>query len=219
MGTPYNMVGLAGTNHGVAEISNMPPVNLESRLKYLVQYPHGCIEQTTSSVFPQLYLPNLVELPSDKKNELENNIKAGIQRLVTFQLGNGGLSYWPGYADGASHWGTNYAGHFMLEAKNKGYTIPQDFLKLWIRFQTNEANHWRNTNLATYNHHYNSNQLTQAYRLYTLALAGKPAMGAMNRMRQLSNLAVAASWRLAAAYALAGKTDVAAEMVKPQKPR
>ena len=39
------------------EVSALPPINLERRLEYLIQYPHGCLEQTTSGVFPQLYLP------------------------------------------------------------------------------------------------------------------------------------------------------------------
>lgn len=55
--------------------------------------------------------------------------------------------------------------------------------------------------------------MIQAYRLYTLALAGKPAMGAMNRMRELSDLTIGAGWRLAAAYAAAGRNNVANELI------
>ncbi|MCK5839502.1 MAG: alpha-2-macroglobulin, partial [Bacteroidales bacterium] len=54
----------------------------------------------------------------------------------------------------------------------------------------------------------------QAYRLYTLALAGSPDMGAMNRMRETDNVAVIAKWRLAAAYALSGKEEVAKGLVR-----
>lgn len=52
----YIPVGMKGTNKGVIEVSSIPPINLEKRLKYLIAYPYGCVEQTTSSVFPQLYL-------------------------------------------------------------------------------------------------------------------------------------------------------------------
>ena len=62
----YNPLGLFSTNEAVIEISSLPPLNLEQRLKYLVDYPHGCIEQTTSSIFAQLYLDELIELDEKK---------------------------------------------------------------------------------------------------------------------------------------------------------
>jgi uncharacterized protein YfaS (alpha-2-macroglobulin family) len=40
-------------------------------------------------------------------------------------------------------------------------------------------------------------------------LAKQPDMGAMNRLKEITNLTNTASWRLAAAYALTGQTDVA----------
>lgn len=54
--------GIEGTNKATVEISSIPAMGLEKRLDYLIQYPHGCIEQTTSSVFPQLFVGNLLLL-------------------------------------------------------------------------------------------------------------------------------------------------------------
>jgi len=207
----YAAVGMAGTNNGVVEVSMIPPLNLESRLKYLIQYPHGCVEQTTSSVFPQLYLADVLDLSAEQKAKIQSNVTEGINRLKTFQLSNGGMAYWPGAYAEASEWGTNYAGHFMLEAKEKGYALPAGFLDNWIKFQKQQANGWSAS--ASSNRSYYNGELVQAYRLYTLALAKQPAMGAMNRMKQTSNLSVAAKWRLAGAYMLAGKTEVAKAMV------
>jgi uncharacterized protein YfaS (alpha-2-macroglobulin family) len=209
----YEGVGVQGTNNGTVEISAIPPLNLEERLRYLIRYPHGCIEQTTSSVFPQLHLASLLELSDNRKAEIENNINAGIERLRTFQINNGGLSYWPGEVNDASDWGTNYAGHFMLEAKALGYSLPPGFLNNWIKYQKQRANDWEPGSRGTSHHYYNSTQLIQAYRLYTLALAGKPAIGAMNRMREINELSVAAKWRLAAAYYLAGRKNIATSMI------
>ena len=59
-------------------------------------------------------------------------------------------------------------------------------------------------------------QLTQAYRLYTLAVAGQPDMASMNRLRELKGLLGVARWRLAAAYALAGKTEIARQLTRGQ---
>ncbi|HNC73256.1 MAG TPA: MG2 domain-containing protein, partial [Elusimicrobiota bacterium] len=92
--------GLPGTNEVHLEVSALPPLNLERRLGELIRYPHGCVEQVTSSVFPQLYLPDLVKLTDAQKAEVEKNIKTGIDRLRAFQAPNGGFVYWPGALSG-----------------------------------------------------------------------------------------------------------------------
>ncbi len=208
----YQAIGIKGTNKGVVELSSMPSINLSDRLNYLIQYPHGCIEQTTSSVFPQLYLTNLMDLLPAQKEKIDKNIKAGIDRLRQFQQPNGGMSYWPGETDYVSDWGTCYAGHFMLEAQKAGYNLPVGFLNSWINYQTDQANNFSYRS-ASDSYYYENNYLTQAYRLYTLALAEKPAIGAMNRLKEVRNLPDAAEWRLAAAYYLAGREAVAKEMI------
>jgi uncharacterized protein YfaS (alpha-2-macroglobulin family) len=207
----YSPIGISGTNKAVLEISSIPPINLENRLEYLITYPHGCIEQTTSSVFPQLYLNDLMQLSNRRKKQIQDNITAALQRLKQFQLTNGGFSYWPGEGGQANDWGTNYAGHFIIEAQNKGYQLPVGMLNNWIKYQRNRANDWTDINERKYGNR--SNQMIQAYRLYTLALAGNPQLGAMNRMREIQNLYPAAKWRLIAAYYLAGKKSIAKEMM------
>ena len=54
----------------------------------------------------------------------------------------------------------------------------------------------------------------QAYRLYLLALAKTPELGAMNRLKEFQYLSVAAKWRLAAAYKLAGQAEAASALVR-----
>jgi len=200
----YKPVGMVGTNTATLEISAIPPINLDKRLNYLIHYPYGCIEQTTSSVFPQLTLGDMLDLSPQRKAEIENNIKAGIQRIKQFQTSEGGLSYWPG-ENYASEWGTNYGGHFMIEAQNLGYALPFNFISEWKRYQRNKAVSW---SMAYYH-----NDLEQAYRLYTLALAKSPELGAMNRMKEIKNISNEAKWRLAAAYVLAGQKEVALQLI------
>ncbi len=211
--TDYATIGVEGTNSATLEVSSLPQLNLESRLDYLIRYPHGCVEQVTSSVFPQLHLDKVLDLSQDRKVQIENNIRAAIERLRNFQNSDGGLSYWPGHYSNYSGWGTNYAGHFMIEAEAAGYSLPTGFKKSWIRFQTARANEWENTRNSDYHYWYRSNQNTQAYRLYTLALAGSPALGAMNRMREVPNLTNTARWRLAAAYQVIGRGQVAKQVI------
>lgn len=207
--SPYTPAGIAGTNEGVLEVSSIPPLNLGSRLNYLIHYPHGCVEQTTSAAFPQLYLADLMKLDDRKKKATEANIRAAINRLRTFQTTAGGLGYWPGDQT-PSEWGTNYAGHFLLEAEEHGYTLPSGMMDNWKKFQRQQAISW--TPRADQYYYYNDD-LVQAYRLYTLAKAKAPELGAMNRLREAKSLNAAAKWRLAAAYQLAGQPEVAKQLV------
>ncbi|MAP55757.1 MG2 domain-containing protein [Altibacter sp.] len=201
----FETFGVAGSNEAIVEFSTLPPMDFGKRMEYLIRYPHGCVEQTTSAAFPQLFLDDVFDITFDKKQEIQKNVAAAIRKLGTYQNTGGGLSYWPGERE-SDAWSTNYVGHFMLEAKQKGYALPISFMSNWLRFQQKEARQWRNSET-----HYNSS-LTQAYRLYTLALAGKPELAAMNRLRESKRLSNDAKWRLAAAYALAGKTQAAKEI-------
>jgi alpha-2-macroglobulin len=206
----YSPIGMYGTNKGTLELSNIPPIDFGRRLKYLLQYPHGCVEQTTSAAFPQLFLGTVMEVDEKMKAKISTNIKAAISRLKTFQLANGGLGYWPNSND-VSDWGTNYAGHFMLEAEQKGYNLPIGFKANWIKFQKKEARNW-SPKSKNNKYYYSNDDLIQAYRLYTLALAKEPVLGAMNRLREQTNLSTQAKWRLAAAYVLAGQPEVAKKL-------
>jgi hypothetical protein len=209
----YQPAGMRGTNEGILEISNIPPINLGERLQYLLQYPYGCLEQTLSGGFPQLYVGKLLELNEQQKKSVPNNIKATIDRLKQFQTDNGGFAYWPG--EGApDQWSTSYAGHFLLEARKLGYNVPNNLLDRWENFQKKAARMW-DPKQKEYGFTDNrSHELNQAYRLYTLALADDTEMGAMNRLRETKNLSQTAKWRLAAAYAAASKPEVAKNLTQ-----
>ncbi|MEK6782724.1 MAG: MG2 domain-containing protein [Bacteroidota bacterium] len=199
-------VGIAGTNSSILEVSSLPPVNLGQRLKYLMQYPYGCIEQTTSSVFPQLYLDQVKALSLEEKSMIQRNIKAGVERIKLFVNRDGGFAYWPGGEDSDS-WGTTYAGHFLVESDAKGYYVEHDLIKHWKKYQKGKAQAWRK------NQEHSSSELIQAYRLYTLALAGDPELGSMNRLREQVGLPSAASWMLASAYVKAGQPEAAKKLI------
>jgi len=201
---PISFTGLEGSNRATFEVSRIVPIGLNKRLDYLIQYPHGCIEQTTSSVFPQLFLDQMIELDTKDRNQIRANIKDGIRRIATFQTADGGFAYWPGNYE-SSTWGTNYAGHFLLTAEKLGYTVPAEMMAAWVYHQKEVAN---DITLDRYN------EVTQAYRLFTLALSGNPELSAMNQMRERRGLAATAKWRLATAYYLIGQKEVAQDMVK-----
>ena len=191
------LFGLENTREAVLEISNMPPLNLASHVGYLIGYPHGCVEQTTSKAFPQLFLPSLTKLTEQQLADAQNFVSAAIEKLSRYQTTQGGFSYWPG-ASSYHDWATSYAGHFLILAKDKGYDIPQEMLNAWLLHQKQAARSWTT-----------GYDKEQAYRLFTLALIGAPEIGAMNRLRAREDLADLAKVLLAASYQLAGQLDAA----------
>lgn len=206
--------GIVGTNKATLEFSSIPSMGIEKRLDYLIQYPHGCIEQTTSSVFPQLYVMNLMETTEAQKKKINSYIKAGLKRLQLFQTSSGGFSYWPGES-ADSEWGSNYAGHFMIEAEKQGYNLPANLKNKWIKYQQEHAKNWTPNNLQYSHPHGNeTNQIIQAYRLFVLALSNNPELSAMNRLREEKSLSSTTKWRLAAAYQLIGQHEVAMQLIK-----
>ncbi|MDR3227101.1 MAG: Ig-like domain-containing protein [Prevotellaceae bacterium] len=208
----YKLSGMEGTNAVSIEVSTFPPINLKNRLDYLLQYPHGCIEQTTSAAFPQIYLNSVTELTQSQKNKAEENVKAALYRLRSFITTDGGFSYWAGERY-ANLWGTSYAGHFIIEAEAQGYAVPQSMKSNWIKFQKREANEWTKSKQKGDYYSYSQNDFDQAYRLYTLALAKQPEIGAMNRLKEQKDLSLQTKWMLAATYAMAGQQQTAKNII------
>ena len=174
--SPLTPHGMAGTNQTTLEVSTLPPLNLEKRLDYLIGYPHGCLEQTVSAAFPQLRLSRLVNLNEAQTADIEKNVRAAINKLASFQQSNGGFSYWPG-ASYVNDWASSYAGHFLLEAKRAGHAVPTGLLDQWINYQRDLARNYRGQQQ-------DYDATVAAYRLYTLALADKAELPAMNRLRE-----------------------------------
>jgi uncharacterized protein YfaS (alpha-2-macroglobulin family) len=158
-----------------------------------------------------LYVNQLLDLTKEKQAVADKNVQATIDQLKQFQTTNGGFGYWQG-DDEASNWGTTYAGHFILEAQKRGFALPPAMLDKWKNYQRKVAKTWVGS--ADF---YNTD-LDQAYRLYTLALADAPEWGSMNRLKERPKLSTAAKWRLAAAYAVAGKPEVAKKLVQKANP-
>jgi uncharacterized protein YfaS (alpha-2-macroglobulin family) len=205
--------GIAGTNTATLEVSSMPALNLEDRLGYLIAYPHGCLEQTTSAAFAQLFLPKLLKLEPGRKQQIEDNIKQALEKLRFFQQGNGSFSYWPSGSGGFGgphspaayeQWATIYAAHFLVEAEKAGYTLPPEMKTSVLIYLRSSAQQWNPPRTG--------GSLDQAYRLYVLSLAGAPEVGAMNRLREAQHLSTTERWVLAAAYKLAGLGELASSL-------
>lgn len=201
--------GMDGTNRLSVEVSTLKPLNLTSRLSYLLDYPHGCIEQIVSKAFPQLYLNRLTSLSDKQQARAEATVKEVINRMRSYQTPDGAFAYWPGMS--SSHaWGTAYAVHFLLQAEQMGYLVPALMKRNAIDNLRRVARGWK----PQTGYYARAEEQTEAYRLYLLALAGKSEMGAMNRLKESASLSDATRWWLASAYAIAGRKDVATSLMK-----
>jgi uncharacterized protein YfaS (alpha-2-macroglobulin family) len=195
--------GINGTNNATLTISNFPAINFSHRLRWLIRYPYGCIEQTTSSLLPQLYLKKFMKYPEAFSSDIDSRINMGLERLRSFQLYSGGFSYWP-YGSDESEWGSLYAGHFMVEAKKLGYNIADDLYANWLDYTKQQAR--RNKGELMY----------RVYRVYILALSGNSVMNEMNQLKEskLKEMNNTQRWLLAAAYKLAGTPEAVDEIIK-----
>lgn len=204
----YTPLGMTGTNSASLEVSSIPPIDLARRLDYLIRYPYGCTEQIVASAFPQLFLETFITITDNEQQDMARNVTAAIEALSRARLPDGGFSYWPG-SNYVNEWSSVFSGHFLLTARDKGYDIPQEMLSNWISRARTQA--------QSYGRERTQNQwsaLTQAYRLYTLAASGAPETGAMNRLRESKHLKGAGQWMLAAAYAKAGMTGAARQILR-----
>ncbi len=100
---------------------------LGQRLSYLLDYPHGCVEQTTSGTLPLLAARTILPWTGTTTIddvELRKRIDAGIARLATMQTQSGGLAYWPGGTE-PNVYGSAYAMRALVRAKEAGIERPK----------------------------------------------------------------------------------------------
>ena len=197
-------LGIPGTNSVRVSASSFSTIRLEHRLDGLIQYPHGCLEQTTSKLLAQLFIGDLKVLSQSESDQIQKNINLGLNRLSSFINPSVGLSYWPGTSQ-LNQWSQIYAYHFMLLAAEKGYTIPSGLMTTAEISIKQEIFSWRDVKNS-------SNNKTLAYALYVLAKAGKQEVGLMNRLRESETIGNVGTWLLAAAYAKIGQSKIAEEL-------
>ena len=207
----YNLSSSSANNQIKLEVSRIPSVDISRRFDFLYNYQHHCTEQLTSKALPLLFVAQFKTIDKTEAEKIKTNVQEAIRQIYGRQLPNGGFVYWPGNA-AADEWISSYAGMFLTLAQEKGYAVHANVLNKWKRFQRAAAQNWRMPQEASGWQQWQS-ELQQAFRLYTLALAGVPEYGAMNRMKEQTGLSIQAKWRLAAAYALTGKMKPAEELV------
>lgn len=202
-----------GTTKFELIVSPFPVVKIGEGIKFLLRYPHGCIEQTTSSVFPLIYFSDIVrhidpELFKDRS--VDYYVSEGIWKLKRMQQRSGGFSYWPGGST-ESEWGTIYATHFLVEAKKAGYEVSDYVLERAgkrlrkLLREREERERWKRRWQTE----------RKAYASYVLALMGKPDRSNMNYLKglDLNKFSDYAQFLVAGAFALSGDIEVAKKLI------
>ncbi len=185
-------------------IGPVPLVQFTGKLEHLLHYPYGCLEQTTSSAFPLIYIGDIAKAldpslfdPKKGHGDPAEMVQAGLRRIAIMQLPGGGFSLWPG-GQNVHPWGSVYATHFIVEARRAGHPVPDGLYGNALGWVANEVKA-KGT--------YGSEELQRmVYGLYVLARANRPDLGTMDFIRQKHAAALSAESKalLAAAYASAG---------------
>ena len=196
-------------------LSKSPAVEFAKNLDYLVRYPYGCLEQTVSAAFPQIYLTDIVKLfPKVSGRNFHDggspgyNVQQAILKIESMQLYNGGLSLWP-QGGNADWWATAYATHFLLESKAAGFEVNKKVLDGSLKFLLQKV---KEREMETYFYYENGVRKSRniprreiLYSAYVLALADMAPVSTMNYYKSLSSqLSSESRYLLASAYMLAG---------------
>lgn len=145
-------------------------------LAYILRYPYGCLEQTTSSTLPWLALRGHEAMFPDLLDggRAGNAVQAGVNRILGMTTQQGGLSYWAG-GSGPSLWGSSYAGLLLLRARQSGAHVPDSVL--------NELLNYLSGSLRGLDQLADGEALTdRAFALYTLAEGGRAEPAYQNRL-------------------------------------
>ncbi len=210
-------------------LSRFPAVLNAKLLKNLIGYPYGCIEQTISKLFPQLYFTELAKLVAPdnfRTNPPVHYIKDGIKKIESMQLYDGGIAFWEGSLQ-SNWWASCYAAHFLIEAKKAGFNVSDKILNRLIAYLSKLA---KQKTEYTYTYYDNGKQRISIipakeifYSLYVLSLAGNSDIPTMNYYRaRLNILPNDSKYLLAASFAHSGKWatfyDIIPTAFTPEKP-
>ncbi|MDX5346365.1 MAG: alpha-2-macroglobulin family protein, partial [Hymenobacteraceae bacterium] len=194
-------------------LSKSPVVQFSEDIRYLIQYPYGCLEQTISAVFPQLYFMDLAKAVGQEKKPMRYNpnylVQEAIRKVEAMQLYNGAIAYWPG-GDSENWWSSAYAAHFLTEAKKAGFAVNDkilDKLLQYLRFKVRqkEKEEYNFINEQGQQRHKTIAKKEIFYSLYVLAMHCIYEQSTMNYYKSNPDLmAIDSKYLLAGTYYLAG---------------
>ena len=184
---------------GQLQVSAFPVPDAHGLYAAMRDYPYDCTEQLSAR---GLTLVNLLpQLNSVDSTEACSLMPGIIARLYARQNADGGFAYWGGGK--SDSWVSSMAGILLVQARKAGFEVNDGVLKAWRTYQEKLSQAYRIAGNSLFS------QADEAYRLYSLAVAGASSQAGMNRLREAKELTPQARWLLASAYALSGKASTA----------
>ncbi len=166
-------------------LSSRPPLNLGEQIRALKAYPYGCLEQTTSGLYPSLYADaaslKRLGLTGEPDEQRRKSIELGIERLLGMQRYNGSFGLWGSDGD-EEYWLTAYVTDFLLRAREQGFAVPPEALK-----KANERllRYLQERSLIEVSYSENADHTrfaVQAYAGYVLARSQQAPLGALRTL-------------------------------------
>jgi uncharacterized protein YfaS (alpha-2-macroglobulin family) len=205
---------IEGTAEYAVKVSATPLIRFQNSLSYLLRYPHGCLEQTTSKLFPLLYFSDMAKSAGKvftAKKGPRYFLNEGISKIERMQMENGVFSYWEGQGH-VNNWSSVYASHFLVEAQKAGLKIDNKVWNSMIDYLQQKASVSLNKN-NLYNRSYGVNH--SLYILYVLALADENVQSKLNYIydNYFDRLKTHDRARLAAAFFTSGDQKTAIKII------
>lgn len=126
-------------------LSNKPPLNVRNLVQGLLDYPYGCLEQTTSAAYPHVFIDEegakAYGLTPRSREERARFIEGAIARIAGMQGAAGGFSLWNSSGP-YEHYLTPYVTGFLMDARDAGFNVQEGMLKRaedWMLEQLNNA--------------------------------------------------------------------------------
>jgi len=95
----------------VLTVAGSPFLRMSEAIHYLLNYPYGCVEQTSSGVLALAALRGVIQqglVSGVTLPETDQYLNRGVQRILSLQTDSGGFAYWPGQRE-PHVWGSIYA--------------------------------------------------------------------------------------------------------------
>ena len=215
---PYDALSLQAK----LTMSSKPPLDVAGHLQGLLQYPYGCLEQTSSRAWPLVTYQSLSEGVNlnAKANKIlldkQRHINAAIQRINGMQKSNGSFGLWNNQSD-EEHWLTVYALEFLLQAKQSGYSVPQTVLNKGLKRLKSYVGSVHTSYAERRHYSQNAKHYGLAFRAYAAYLLSSRGQLTLSELRTIDNKYASYSEsglplaHLAAAYEKLGDTNSALE--------
>ena len=122
---------MPGTVSARMTLTTQPPIPFARALQDRLDYPYGCVEQTTTRGYAALLLDadsaRRMGFSGLDEQARRQRMEGAFSRLAALQSGNGHFSMWGG-SDSAAIL-TPYITEFLLNARDAGFAVPDAMLQ------------------------------------------------------------------------------------------